>query len=562
MTGAAVRDAQNTPEFWMVIATAAGVQAPYNFKNQDTAERFLRSLTNDPKTDGVQLLRMRDQRPQEVRLQNPIPYHSKNQTLPIDGIARPPSKGKRVQPNLLRDADWNAEILKIPGLEWAGHGSQGDSHRYEFIGHIDPLIALGCVEPHMLDVGVSGLKRGQGYNTQALTNNRFRLELHLEQTIDVAGLDPVKAGASKSRRSVIDPVSSSLKKTSMLVRKYPRRFHADLYKRICEAKGNGWQLLESFPWLAVRIFVFDDRSARHACSLVRQGAKTREIAEVVNVSMCFKRFVSKATERLLKVHDLLSQHTDVVSHHCPKGATDQSSWLSYIRKARSSGSAEFAIWVAVHWDVFCKESERRDTLSRICDLRDWVRACTVQRVGSVGIDSICQLLDDNDLTADIEKRWQNYSDLAEAGKPFNKEMSPQTVIKLSEEWHDRQAEKEAADVEFPQEWFEGGTVGTFRIEPVRTAPELSRYAYRLHNCATQYAHQIADKNCFFYVVFEGDELKAMIEISNSERGITMSQLKGPRNSEVSTELKVAVDSWRKTCKAPEKSQPVEVSEAL
>ncbi len=172
------------------------------------------------------------------------------------------------------------------------------------------------------------------------------------------------------------------------------------------------------------------------------------------------------------------------------------------------------------------------------------------------------MIKNNEVTAGLEEWWQSVTDLAEIIRPFNKDMSAQTVVKLSAEWHERQAETEAADVEFPQEWYEGGTVGSFRIEPVKTAAELSRYAYHLHNCATSYAHQIANENCFFYVVFEGDDLKAMFEIQSGGRGARMAQLQGPRNSEVSAELKTAVDSWCKTCKRPAKSQLIETSEAL
>jgi hypothetical protein len=132
-------------------------------------------------------------------------------------------------------------------------------------------------------------------------------------------------------------------------------------------------------------------------------------------------------------------------------------------------------------------------------------------------------------------------------------MSPQTVIKLSDEWHERQAETQAADVEFPQEWYEGGTVGDFRIEPIRTAPELSKYAYHFHNCATSYAHDIANERCFFYVVFEGDDLKAMLQIKRRGGSASVDQLKGPRNTEVSAELKSAIKTWTTTCKRPEKT---------
>ncbi len=449
----------------------------------------------------------------------------------------------RIKPKLAAER-WNAAKLDILDLEWAGHSIDGDEHRYELIGHYNALIALGFVEPHMLAVGRSGRKFGPGYQTQGLVNNRFRLELRLEQALDVAELKPEKA--SKPRRSIVDPISFGLKKTSILVRKYPHEFQSDLYKRLCEAKGNGWQLIESFPWLAVRVFVFNDRPASEARHLVWQGAKTREIAEWVNVPMCFKRFAAAHQARLLSVHDFLSKHTDLVSHHCPKRTADQGSWLSLIRKARSSGSSEFAIWVAVHRpELVAIEPDRQLLRSKICDWRDWVRAGVVQRIGSENIDSICQITNDQDLISGIEDWWQSYVDLAEAGKPFNKEMSPQTVIKLSDEWHERQAETQAADVEFPQEWYEGGAVGDFQIEPIRSSVELSKYAYHFRNCATSYAHNIANGHCFLYVVFEGGDLKAMVEIIRKGRGASVDQLKGLRNSEVSEELKTAVNTWFK-----------------
>lgn len=169
-------------------------------------------------------------------------------------------------------------------------------------------------------------------------------------------------------------------------------------------------------------------------------------------------------------------------------------------------------------------------------------------------------MNDHEVASELQKWWQDVNDLAEAGGPFNDKMSPQTVVKLSEEWHERQAETAAADVEFPEPWFEGGTVGNIRIEPIKTAVELSRYGYLLHNCATSYAHRIAADNCFLYVVFEGEDLKAMLEIESDEDGVSMADLKGPRNEEVSEELKAATDTWWEACKSPAKSRLVEVSE--
>ena len=83
----------------------------------------------------------------------------------------------------------------------------------------------------------------------------------------------------------------------------------------------------------------------------------------------------------------------------------------------------------------------------------------------------------------------------------------------------------------------------------------------MHNCATGYAREIADGESFFYVVFEGEELKAMLEISNPARA-AIDQLKGPRNTEVSTELSAAVQSWWKSRQRPGESVENTVQLAL
>ena len=520
----------------MVVAIKNGAQTPYNFPTQSKAQQFMQSLTG---IDGVQLLKMQG---------NPVHCHNDNQKA----ISGPPARGKPIQPKLLSSKDPNEKpvALNIPGLEWAGYCEAPHWHCYEFIGHYDALMALGCVQQHMLDVGISRKKSGQGYETQAFVNDRFRLELQRDSELDEAALRP----SSQRKRRGYDPITSGLKEAAQLITKYPTRLRADLSAGLCASGGNGWQLLKSFPWLAVRIFVLHDKSADGAMKLVRQGAQTREIAEAVNVPMCFKQFLPKFSENLLKYHEVLSKRPDIVSHHYPSKAGCQGSWHTNFGKALSSGSEEFAFWVAVHWqELYDKESDLQTIRSTVCDLRDWVRACVVQGIGS-GVDSLCQIINDRDLALGIEKKWQRYVDLAEAGKPFNKEMSLQTVLKLSEEWHERQSEIEAADVDFPEEWFEGGVVGEFRIEPIRSSAELSKYAYHFHNCATSYAHDVANGKSFIYVVFEGDELRAMLEIDKHGRSrANLGQLKGPRNVEVSAELRAAVDSWWESCKHPTES---------
>jgi len=96
---------------------------------------------------------------------------------------------------------------------------------------------------------------------------------------------------------------------------------------------------------------------------------------------------------------------------------------------------------------------------------------------------------------------------------------------------------------FPEPWYKGADVDGYRIEPIETAPDLSRYAYRLHNCATSYAHQIAAGNCFIYVVLQEDIPTAMVELSRPGDRTIISQLTGPCNEAVSDELSDAVCTW-------------------
>ncbi len=142
-----------------------------------------------------------------------------------------------------------------------------------------------------------------------------------------------------------------------------------------DTKGNGWQLVESFPWLAVRIFTDEANESRH---LVRRGAKMRDIADAVGIPMCFKRFHPKATFYVAELSGLLCRHPDVVSHHCPKGINPQSSWLSIIAKARESGNEDFAIWTAIHCEALGDDSAHWIRIA-LEDLNDWIKACASER---------------------------------------------------------------------------------------------------------------------------------------------------------------------------------------
>ena len=464
------------------------------------------------------------------------------------------NRGRPIQPKLLRYFLDNYKQLKIPTLDWAAQVKQRDRNLYEFIGEHDALMALGCVTAKMLDVGKSGKKSGPGFSTQKLANGRFRLELNTRNDLKFSPVNGAPLETAETIKTLPvkqDHMSLSLAKASALVRRYSSKLRPKLYEGMCNSAGNGWQLIESFPWLAVRVLVLEDDIATHARRIVRRGAKLREIAEAAKVPMCFKRFMPKATDRLMDLVDLLSRHINVVSHHCPEGERKQVSWLSAIAKAYESRDEDFAMWVAVHWSELSDEVEYVHRAHQtVADLTDWIGACVIEQstngIEAAHIEGICQamLIADRTEAADnIREWWQSVAGAAEAGRPFNNKMSPQTVLRLSNEWHERAAETKAADVAFPEPWREGGAVGEYQIEPLRTAPELGRCAYHLHNCSATYAHRVAAGRCFLYVVSQADTPKAMVQLSLVNQDITLDQISGPRNDEVPGELEAAVKTW-------------------
>ena len=406
-------------------------------------------------------------------------------------------------------------------------------------------------------VGKSGNKSrldlnrvGGWYETQRLANDRFRVELHTNDLDIDAVMERAKTISLDTlpAQTQHDSMSSSLAKASALIERYPSKLRTSLYCGLCASNGNGWQLVESFPWLAVRIFVVEDTVSNSARHLVKRGAKLRDIAEAVGVPMCFKRFSPKATDRLMDLSGPLSRNPDVVSHHCPEKEREQVSWLIMMAKAYESGNEDFAIWVAIHWKELSDETPH--WVSRaLGDLNDWVRDCSIEQVShSIEADDVekiyqAMLSTSAESAENLRAWWQSITGAAVAGRLFNKAMKPETVLRLSEEWHERAAVTKAADVEFPEPWYEGGDIGDYRIEPIRTAPDLSRYAFRLHNCATSYTHDVARGKCFLYVVLQEDNPKAMVELKRDDEGTVLSQLKGPCNQYASEELEAAVNTW-------------------
>ncbi len=268
----------------------------------------------------------------------------------------------RIRPNLLSDPrDGDCETLKLPNIEWDGRKLEGDEARYEFIGRESVLLNLGLAQPTTLAVGSSGVKdvadeHGSRCRVQRLTDERFRLEFQLVNENEILTIDTILAQLqfahsipefSKTKPAETAGMEASLKTLNVIINKYPMSARKGLSEGLLAYGRNGWQLLESFPWLAVCVFTTTSYKVRDAHKMIRDGERLRDIAEHVGIPMSFKRFRSGVCSKTLeKIKPLLYAHPEIVSHHCPKVLSKQRAWIMTIYKALQNNGEEFALWAA------------------------------------------------------------------------------------------------------------------------------------------------------------------------------------------------------------------------
>jgi len=285
--------------------------------------------------------------------------------------------------------------------------------------------------------------------------------------------------------------------------------------------------------------------------MIRDGERLRDIAEHVGIPMSFKRFRPGVCSKTLeKIKPLLYAHPEIVSHHCPKALSKQRAWIMTIHKALESVGEDFAIWAAQHWSEI--PGKYNHIPEAISDIGDWAKAGMIERVWGIDMSFVQQamLASNHPELAECVIDWRNQlPEPVPAGRCFEPDMSAETVLRLSSEWHERASEAQTVGVEFPEPWYEGDIVDDYRIEPVNTANQLSLYAKQLRNCAGAYAHDIAEGSIFMYVVFalsaEGPSSRpeAMFDLENNNGYRSLGQLKGPCNQAAPKELATAVKLW-------------------
>lgn len=354
-----------------------------------------------------------------------------------------------------------------------------------------------------------------------------------------------------------------------LIRRYPIQYRGGLYKLLCIEGERAWQLAETFPALALYVYliVHDQHKKAVLCEMVRDGAKLKDIARTANVPMSFRNFPPATLNALCsKAGNLLLKKPRLIDSHAPATVPKIKAWLQAISIAYGkTKNVDFAKWTARN---AMKLGHFREATSLIQDISDFVRAgeanALIRQIDRKQYELIRELEDikGNQTFRNDQALFQEDPLIY---RPFNSYLAPHTLKALSDEWHEAVARIEAEKIQFPDPWFSGGKIRDYTIEPIADHVQLSAAARRFRNCASTYSRQIAGGDCYLYTVSNGKKEMAMFELTYGKPP-KMTEIKGPCNAKVDDKTTRAVRQWLKEkIKAegyggvPEKPQPHDVA---
>jgi hypothetical protein len=229
--------------------------------------------------------------------------------------------------------------------------------------------------------------------------------------------DPARQAAKRRKYHVLN--RSSLQIVNMLIRgalavadqralKLARRFPFGLRYRLYVAGAThirNLQMIEAFPVLAVRIFerlgVPDEPChCVEARDMILRGKSLRDIAKLMGVPWALKRVLPGAVPDALDNNGMAPIEASLIAAHLPRRTRDMQHWFCATHLAQRV-SRDFVKW--------CARNCLSQDFDQLRNIGDWVVASAHANVpgGERFVPS-----------------------------PFHPDMSVETVLKLSGEWHE------------------------------------------------------------------------------------------------------------------------------
>jgi len=326
------------------------------------------------------------------------------------------------------------------------------------------------------------------------------------------------------------------------VRRYPPTYRYGIYKSFATEGLRAIQLANTFPALAAVIYcdlcpsnadpeLFGQRRAE-AKKMVREGKELRLIADCIGLPMCMRKFKPAVSRRVLGNISTIQRKR--VLCYLPETVPTQRKWISALSIAERGGP-EFVEWVAIH--ALSLGKNRLEIISTIENLVDWIKASTIS-----------SLTEQQRFFVNTQRMFngENNNEVDFVARQFNKDMSVETVLMLSDEWHKTIVENmpEGTNCQFPVPWYDGEVINGLSITPIQTYTELYIEGKTMHHCVATYKDSVLRHSIYIYSVTTADATKlATFELYYSNGKISLGQISGKCNALVSNEIKKEIKKW-------------------
>jgi len=308
-----------------------------------------------------------------------------------------------------------------------------------------------------------------------------------------------------------------------VARRYPLAYRANLYHAFCCFGVRAMQIAETFPVAAVLAFTGEWSPGEVSVKqeelkvMILKGKRLNEIAQHLNVPLVIRHVKPMAVCEGLLARSRIS---DKLLHgYLPRTTQGQRLWLNAVLYI--DYCEDFQQWVAQHMSEMGNRRRKAEVMAEIEDLSDWIKSSML--ASSTGRCFIT--------------------------RPFCKDMSIQTVKRLSLEWHEAIAQNMSDNniSHFGQPWADESVIDGLAIVPIRDGRELYLEGKHQHNCVNTYYHDILVGQRYIYSVRRGGDRLVTFELMRDGDRPKVGQIRGPCNALASKAIKKSIRRWfRKT----------------
>jgi len=354
-----------------------------------------------------------------------------------------------------------------------------------------------------------------------------------------------------------------------IVRRFPFECRRPLYDAICIHGRYAAQLMQTFPLMAVQIWVHRRPEDENLGSMVLAGERLKTVAERAGIPFILRHIPPQLTN-IISVPSITA---DVLRYHKPRNLPLFRSTISVIGRISGKSFGSDSILLPAAPFLIAGYEQRTPVI---------LTSNEISRRRTDFMIWCAKKMDEayyrkwNRHFREVEEVFGDLSDWAsdtDWRHPWNPDMSLERALEYSSIWHAEQYVKrceefELADCEIrvttnqkvpryvlPPAWFENWETShrgkTYSFHPLDQAHKMTEEGERMKNCVNTYRQDVVNGMCYIYSLRVGGKRKksiATIELRKVERGETeyyINQERGPCNQKVSDIAKTMIGKWCK-----------------